>query len=229
MPDEPVALAHIKLAWHCAVLASICADVTPISATAMLVLRSMLGERRGRWQRASAEALVKSQALRRSSRSASRAAAALENSECVRSSVRTTTAWSMAWSSLRHQGAIPALDRLFRSGLQREAVDKKALLVRFLQRTLHVGRRCRCMPAEVWPSRTMEASKLGATGGIQSSNAGVSYSSHVTRTTGSQARRPSIGTSTHGQSMHYLSGQSRQCLPYFSPRRREHLHRRPCI
>ena len=59
MPDEPVALAHIKLAWHCAVLASICADVTPISATAMLVLRSMLGERRGRWQRASAEALVK--------------------------------------------------------------------------------------------------------------------------------------------------------------------------
>jgi hypothetical protein len=93
MPDEPVALAHIKLAWHCAVLASICADVTPISATAMLVLRSMLGERRGRWQRASAEALVKSQALRRSSRSASRAAAALENSECVRSSVRTTTAW----------------------------------------------------------------------------------------------------------------------------------------
>jgi hypothetical protein len=103
MPDEPVALAHIKLAWHCAVLASICADVTPISATAMLVLRSMLGERRGRWQRASAEALVKSQALRRSSRSASRAAAALENSECVRSSVRTTTAWLDPHSVIKGQ------------------------------------------------------------------------------------------------------------------------------
>ena len=62
MPDEPVALAHIKLAWHCAVLASICADVTPISATAMLVLRSMLGERRGRWQRASAKRWLKSAA-----------------------------------------------------------------------------------------------------------------------------------------------------------------------
>ena len=102
MPDEPVALAHIKLAWHCAVLASICADVTPISATAMLVLRSMLGERRGRWQRASAEALVK------------------KRCGGPRASVFACRRVfdEHAWSSLRHcrhQGAIPALDRLFRA------------------------------------------------------------------------------------------------------------------
>ena len=107
MPDEPVALAHIKLAWHCAVLASICADVTPISATAMLVLRSMLGERRGRWQRASAEALVKKRC-------------GGPQNPLARFCVRRVFDCS-AWSSLRHQGAIPALDRLFRarSGLTR--------------------------------------------------------------------------------------------------------------
>ena len=118
MPDEPVALAHIKLAWHCAVLASICADVTPISATAMLVLRSMLGERRGRWQRASAEALVKKRC------GGPRASVFA----CRR--VFDEHAWS-SLRHLRHQGAIPALDRLFRSGLQREAVDKKHCLSGF--------------------------------------------------------------------------------------------------
>ena len=38
------------------------------------------------------------------------------------------------------------------------------------------------------------------------------------------SRRPSIGAASTAQSMHYLSGRSRQCLPFFSPRRRK-----PCL